>query len=102
MRCEEKIFRFGKKHIQVTAWVYKTKKAMRKRFKNDMIEGVCVKNEDGDCNIMVTEKGLEEQDGTAIHEAVHVMHFSKCKDHELQAELVEDVSKWLMGMKHKK
>jgi hypothetical protein len=86
----------------VTAWVYKTKRAMRKKMSNPEIEGCCFRESSGDCHIFVTDKGLEAQDGTAIHEAVHVMHYSKAKDHEIQADLVEQVTKWLMGMKNKK
>ena len=99
MRIESKIFRYGKRHIQVTVYIYKTQRPIRRRSGNDRCLALCLVNDEGDCAILITEKGLK--DGTAIHEATHVVHFSKAKNHELQAELMEDVTVWLLSLAEK-
>ena len=93
MRLLENIFAIGKKYISVRVWFYETKKAMRKRAKNDNVEGMCWRNEDNSISILMSRSGL--LDGTLEHEATHVMHFSGIKNQEKQAELVEEVIVWI-------
>ena len=84
MRFLERIFRAGRKHFKLTVWIYKTKRAMRKRANKDNLEGMCWKEEKGnDCHILMTEGGLK--DGTLEHEAMHVIQFVGIKNDEHQA-----------------
>ena len=105
MTNHDRIFRVGARHIGVSVWIYKHKRSMRKRFVasglsrrtgNEAIDGLCWRQEGGDIGVMLTERGLT--DGTAEHEAMHVVQFSGIKNHEMQAALLEEVCQWLKSL----
>lgn len=97
MTGHEQIFRIGKKHVKVWLYIYKTKRAMRKRLAQyGEVEGICWKDEQGDCNIVISESGLH--DGTAEHEAMHVIQFADIKNHEHQAGLLEQIITWMRSL----